>query len=205
MSTSTAAAATLASLAGTWTIDPSHSRVGFVARHAMVTKVRGAFNDFVGVAAVDAEDFSRSRVSLTIQATSIDTRNEQRDGHLRSNEFFDMDAYPQISFVSTAVAQTGPASLEITGDLTIKGVTRPVTIPFEFDGCRRRPVRQPAGRLRGLGEHQPQGLRRHLERAAGNRGRAGQRQNRAGVRGLGDQERLTHAVGGRDSVGTPCY
>ena len=139
MSTSTAAAATLASLAGTWTIDPSHSRVGFVARHAMVTKVRGAFNDFVGAAAVDAEDFSRSRVSLTIQAASIDTRNEQRDEHLRSNEFFDMDAYPQISFVSTGVAQTGPASMDITGDLTIKGVTRSVTVPFEFDGVAADP------------------------------------------------------------------
>ena len=83
--------AALADLTGSWTIDPTHSRVGFVARHAMVTKVRGAFNDFEGRAVVDGADLSGSRVNLFIQAASIDTRNEQRDEHLRSNDFFDME------------------------------------------------------------------------------------------------------------------
>ena len=136
--TTATTAATLTDLAGEWTIDPSHSNVGFVARHAMVTKVRGAFNEFDGTAVVDP-DFARSRVNLVIQAASIDTRNDQRDEHLRSNDFFAMDTYPQITFASTAVAQTGPATLEITGDLTIKGVTRAVTVPFEFDGLAADP------------------------------------------------------------------
>src|SRR3954465_7169448 len=99
--TSATAPATLADLSGTYVLDPTHTRVGFVARHAMVTKVRGQFNEFEGSAVVDAADFAKSSVSLTIQVTSIDTRNEQRDGHLRSNDFLAMEEFPQITFVST--------------------------------------------------------------------------------------------------------
>lgn len=135
----TPAPATLADLSGSWTIDPAHSRIGFVARHAMVTKVRGAFTEFEGTAIVDDGDFSRSRANLVIQAASIDTRNNQRDEHLRSNEFFAMDTYPQITFTSTGVNLTGPTDFELTGELTIKDVTRTVTIPFEFDGLARDP------------------------------------------------------------------
>jgi polyisoprenoid-binding protein YceI len=105
----------------------------------MVTKVRGAFNEFEGSATVDADDFSRSRVAVVIKAESIDTRNEQRDEHLRSNEFFAMDQYPQITFTSTAVSKTSASALELTGDLTIKGVTRTVTVPFEFEGVANDP------------------------------------------------------------------
>jgi polyisoprenoid-binding protein YceI len=126
-------------LTGTYAIDPSHSRIGFVARHAMVTKVRGQFTEFEGSAVVDAADFTRSSVSLTIQAASIDTHNEQRDGHLRSNDFLAMEEFPQITFVSTAVVQNGPTDLDVTGDLTIKGVTNSVTIPFEFEGAATDP------------------------------------------------------------------
>jgi polyisoprenoid-binding protein YceI len=139
MTTTNNTPATLADLAGTYTIDPTHTRIGFVARHAMVTKVRGAFNEFEGSAVVDADDFAASRASLTIQAKSIDTRNEQRDGHLRSNDFLAMDEFPEITFVSTGVRQDGPTSLELTGDLTIKGVTNAVTIPFEFEGAATDP------------------------------------------------------------------
>ncbi len=139
MTTTTNSPATLADLAGTWTIDASHTRIGFMARHAMVTKVRGAFNEFEGSAVVDAEDFTRSTATLTIAATSIDTRNEQRDGHLRSNDFLAMDEYPEITFVSTNVNRTGDTTLELTGDLTIKGTTNSVTIPFEFEGTATDP------------------------------------------------------------------
>ncbi len=132
-------AAALADLSGTYTIDPSHTRVGFVARHAMVTKVRGAFNEFEGSAVVDADDLARSTATMTIQAASIDTRNTQRDEHLRSNDFLTMDEFPQITFVSTAVEPTGPTSLELTGDLTIKGVTNSVAIPFDFEGAATDP------------------------------------------------------------------
>src|SRR3954468_16193739 len=98
MTSTTTAPATLAVLAGTWTIDASHTRIGFVARHAMITKVRGAFNDFEGTAVVDGTDLSASTASLAIKAASIDTRNEQRDGHLRSNDFLAMDEFPEITF-----------------------------------------------------------------------------------------------------------
>jgi polyisoprenoid-binding protein YceI len=130
----------LADLSGSYSIDPTHSRIGFVARHAMVTKVRGAFNEIEGGASIDGEDFGRSTATLTIQAASIDTRNEQRDGHLRSNDFLGMDEYPQITFVSTGVRQTGETSLDLTGDLTVRGVTRSVTVPFEFEGAATDPM-----------------------------------------------------------------
>ena len=136
--TTPATPATLTDLAGTWSIDATHTRIGFVARHAMVTKVRGAFNDFEGTAVV-GPDLSTSTVSLTIQATSVDTRNEQRDGHLRSNDFLAMEEFPEITFVSTGVTATGDASLELTGDLTIKGTTNAVTIPFDFEGTATDP------------------------------------------------------------------
>jgi polyisoprenoid-binding protein YceI len=123
-----------AALTGTYAIDPSHSRIGFVARHAMVTKIRGSFNEFEGSGHFDAENPTKSHLQLTIQAASIDTRNADRDAHLRSNDFFDMETYPTITFASTAVAQTGDDEYRVTGDLTIKGVSRPVTVELEYTG-----------------------------------------------------------------------
>jgi len=130
---------TLAQLTGTYTIDPAHSRIGFVARHAMVTKVRGSFNDFTGTAAIDGDAPEKSSVQVTIQAKSIDTRNADRDAHLKGNDFLSMDEYPQITFSSTEIKQTGETSFDVTGDLTIKDVTRSVTIPFEFEGAAKDP------------------------------------------------------------------
>jgi polyisoprenoid-binding protein YceI len=122
------------SLTGTYTLDSVHSRLGFVARHAMVTKVRGAFNEFDATAEIDADDLSRSSVRVTIKTDSIDTRNEQRDGHLRSNDFLDIENHPEITFVSTEVLPVGSDLVRVTGDLTIKGTTRPVTIDFAYEG-----------------------------------------------------------------------
>jgi polyisoprenoid-binding protein YceI len=119
---------------GKYTIDPAHSRIGFVARHAMVTKVRGSFNEFEGSGYFDADDPSKSSLQLTIQADSIDTRTADRDAHLRSNDFFDMEKYPQITFTSTSVEAGGGDIYRVTGDLTIKDVTKPVTIDFEYGG-----------------------------------------------------------------------
>ncbi|MEO9221894.1 MAG: YceI family protein [Mycobacteriaceae bacterium] len=135
----TATTPALTELTGTYTLDPAHSRIGFVARHAMVTKVRGAFNEFEGTATIVGEDFSRSSVEVTIKAASIDTRNAQRDEHLRSNDFLAMEEYPEITFVSTGVRKTGATDLELDGNLTIKGVTNPVTVPFEFEGAATDP------------------------------------------------------------------
>ena len=121
-------------LTGTYAVDATHSRIGFVARHAMVTKVRGSFNEFEGSGYFDAENPVNSSLQLTIQAASIDTRNADRDGHLRGNDFFDMETYPQITFVSTSVEHVDDSNYRVTGDLTIKGVTKPVSVDFEYTG-----------------------------------------------------------------------
>ena len=126
-------------LTGTYTLDPTHTRIGFLARHAMVTKVRGAFNEFKGTATVDGDNPSNSSVRVTIDAASIDTRNAQRDEHLRTNDFLALEQYPQITFVSTDIRQVDETTFEVTGDLTIKDVTNQVTVPFEFEGTSQDP------------------------------------------------------------------
>src|SRR3954466_15305310 len=129
-----ALAPSFTTLTGTYPLDPTHTRIGFVARHAMVTKVRGSFNEFTGSATIDGDAPEKSSAQVTIEANSIDTRNADRDGHLKSNDFLSMDEYPQITFTSTEIKQTGDTSFDVTGDLTIKDVTRSVTVPFEFEG-----------------------------------------------------------------------
>src|ERR1043165_8832201 len=108
----TATAPNLTELTGTYTLDPAHTRIGFVARHAMVTKVRGAFNEFEGTATLDGANPANSAVKLTINATSIDTRNAQRDAHLRGNDFLAMDEYPEITFSSTGARQVDDTTYE---------------------------------------------------------------------------------------------
>ena len=139
MTTTSPSPSSLSSLSGTYALDPTHTRIGFVARHAMVTKVRGSFNEFEGTAVLDGDDVSRSTASVTITAASIDTRQAQRDAHLRSNDFLAMDEFPTITFTSTAARRTGEAEFELDGDLTIKGVTRSVTIPFTYEGTAKDP------------------------------------------------------------------
>jgi len=126
-------------LTGTYALDPAHSRIGFVARHAMVTKVRGAFNDVEGSTTIDGANPENSSVSVTLKVESIDTRNEQRDGHLRTNDFLDIENYPTITFTSTAIKHDGGNDFEVTGDLTIKDVTKSITIPLEFQGAAKDP------------------------------------------------------------------
>ncbi len=126
-------------LTGTYAIDPVHSRIGFAVRHAMVSKIRGGFNDFEGNGFFDADNPSNSRLQLTIKVDSIDTRNADRDAHLRTNDFFDMDQYPEITFASTSVEGKGEDAFLVTGDLTVRGVTNPVTIDFEYTGAATDP------------------------------------------------------------------
>ena len=121
-------------ITGTYTLDPAHTRIGFVARHAMVTKVRGSFNEFEGTATIDGDNPARSSARVTIQAASIDTRNADRDAHLRSNDFVAMDEFPQITFVSSGVTVVDETTFELSGDLTIKGVTHPVELDVEYLG-----------------------------------------------------------------------
>ncbi|GAA0931623.1 YceI family protein [Kribbella koreensis] len=121
-------------LTGDYTIDTSHSRMGFSARHAMVARVRGGFDEFAGSAHIDGEKPENSTAQVTIQAKSIETRNSQRDEHLRSNDFLDMDNHPEITFVSTAVKPAADDHFIVTGDLTIRGVTKSVDVDFEYTG-----------------------------------------------------------------------
>ncbi|WP_371493508.1 YceI family protein [Kitasatospora sp. NBC_00374] len=121
-------------LTGDYVLDPAHTRIGFVARHAMVTKVRGAFHQFEGTARLDGTDPTRSTAQVVIKAESIDTGVEQRDQHLRTNDFLDAPNFPDITFRTTAVEPRSDTEYRVTGDLTIKDTTRPVTIDFEYGG-----------------------------------------------------------------------
>jgi polyisoprenoid-binding protein YceI len=120
-------------LTGTWEIDPTHTTIGFAARHAMVSTVRGHFSGFSGGATIDASAPDRSSAWLDLDPNTISTNNDMRDGHLRSADFFEVETYPTISFRSTAVKADGE-QLILTGDLTIRGVTRSVDIVWEFGG-----------------------------------------------------------------------
>ena len=119
--------------AGTWAIDPTHTEVGFVARHLMVTKVRGSFADVSGTVEV-AEDITKSVANVSIKTASVSSGTADRDNHLRSADFFDSENYPEMTFVSTAFDGD-----TLTGDLTIKGVTKPVTLDVEFNGTATDP------------------------------------------------------------------
>jgi polyisoprenoid-binding protein YceI len=123
---------------GTWTIDASHTRVGFVARHAMVTKVRGAFEDVAGTIVIDAANPSGSTASVAVALASVNTGSADRDAHLRSPDFFDVEVNKEMTFASTTVKHDGD-SFVLLGDLTIKGVTRPVEVEFEPTGVATDP------------------------------------------------------------------
>ena len=138
MSEFDAATNAVADTTGDYTIDASHTRLGFVARHAMVTKVRGQFTDFSGTAHIDTANPAASSVNLTIKPESIDTGSADRDGHLRSGDFFDVEAHPEWTFASTEVSRDG-SDWTITGDLTIKDTTKPITIEFEEVGSAKDP------------------------------------------------------------------
>lgn len=118
---------------GTWNIDPAHTEISFVARHLMVTKVRGKFTDY-SATVVAAAPISDSSVEFTVQTASVDTGNADRDAHVKSGDFFDVETYPTMTFKATQITDD-----EITGDLTIKDVTKPVTFSYDFNGVATDP------------------------------------------------------------------
>jgi polyisoprenoid-binding protein YceI len=134
---------TLQDLDGTYVLDPSHSRMGFVARHAMVTKVRGSFNEFSGSATTGA-GLADARIEVAITADSITTGNADRDGHLRSGDFFGTDEHAELTFVSSSVEAKDAETLRVAGDLTIHGVTRPVLFDVTINSTAPHPMRKTA-------------------------------------------------------------
>src|SRR5712692_6599362 len=123
----------------TWTIDPAHSPVEFAVRHLMITTVRGRFTDVKGTLVADDADPTRAEVEVTINVNSIDTREPQRDAHLRSADFFDAETYPALTFKSTRVTDVRGDQFKLVGDLTIHGVTREVTLDVRSEGRAKDP------------------------------------------------------------------
>ncbi|WP_393060998.1 YceI family protein [Streptomyces sp. LN549] len=124
----------LAALTGDYAIDPAHSSIGFTVRHAMVTNVRGSFGEHEGSLKLDGSDPANSAASIDVRIASVDTGIADRDGHLVGGDFFDAEKFPLMTFRSTAAEQLGGDKYRVTGDLTIKDVTRPLAIDLEFNG-----------------------------------------------------------------------
>lgn len=122
----------------TWQIDPTHTTVEFVAKHMMITTVKGRFADVEGTILADEADFERSQVQVTLKAASLDTRTEQRDTHLKSADFLDAENYPDVTFKSTSLSGA-KEKFRLTGDLTIRGTTRPITLDVTFEGTGKDP------------------------------------------------------------------
>lgn len=122
-----------------WQIDPAHSEILFSARHMMISKVRGQFESFSGSVHFDPENMAATTIDVAIEATSINTRNEQRDGHLMSPDFLDAESFPQLIFKSTSVEQLSDTTGKLHGDLTIRGVTKPVALDVEYAGTALSP------------------------------------------------------------------
>ena len=128
------AAEVLDHLTGSYRLDPAHSRLGFAARYALVARVHGWFDSFEGQVQLDASDPGRSCVTLTIDAASIRTNNHDRDAHLRSGDFFDVERFPTMTFESRSVTALGDRRYAVTGDFTIKAITRPIELDLAYQG-----------------------------------------------------------------------
>ena len=117
-----------------WTVDPMHSQVEFKVRHLMITNVTGTFQHFHGHIETEGEDFTQGKVVFTVSVDSIDTANDQRDGHLKGDDFFSAEKFPEIKFVSTNFAPKGGDNYDLTGNLTVRDITKPVTLNVEYGG-----------------------------------------------------------------------
>lgn len=120
-----------------WTLDPTHSEVTFKVKHLMISNVKGEFKNFT--ATVDGEDFEKAKIGASIESASIDTNNADRDGHLKSADFFDVENYANLTFESTSLKKTDDYEYKLTGLLTIKGVSKEVTLDVEFGGVNKDP------------------------------------------------------------------
>ena len=138
-------------LTGSYQLDPAHTRLGFAARHALVARVHGWFDSFEGTLHLDGSDPTKCSVALTIDAASIKTNNADRDAHLRSGDFFDVQRYPTITFVSTGVTAEGDTDYRVTGDFTVKDITRPMVLDLTYQGNAVDPYGQLRVGIQGAG------------------------------------------------------
>lgn len=122
-----------------WTIDPSHSKIGFKVKHLMISNVMGNFRDFEGQVTTNGNDLSTANISFSLNSASVDTEMADRDTHLKSADFFDVGNYPKITFIGSELKDLGDDMYELTGDLVIKGVTKKVVLPVEFGGLMTDP------------------------------------------------------------------
>ncbi len=136
--TTTATAPAATSATTTWSLDASHSSVEFAVKHMMITTVKGSFADVAGTLSIPGDDLAQASVNVTIQTASVTTRNEQRDGHLRSPDFFDAEKFPTITFASKSVTKQA-AGYALVGDLTMHGVTKEVTLAVTDNGAGKDP------------------------------------------------------------------
>lgn len=123
-----------------WDVDVAHTNVDFSIRHMMVSRVNGSFNQFSAEIEADPQDLTTADISFTIDVASIDTRNEDRDNHLRSADFFDVETYPELTFTSTKIEKTGGDTYNMTGDVSMHGVTKPETFTVSFEGIAKDPM-----------------------------------------------------------------
>jgi len=122
-----------------WSIDPTHSNIGFKVKHMMFTNISGTFAKYDANIVTEGDDFSTAQINFTADVASVNTKNEDRDNHLRSADFFDSEQFPQLSFKSSSFAKNADGTYELAGDLTIKGETKFVTLPAEFSGLMTDP------------------------------------------------------------------
>jgi polyisoprenoid-binding protein YceI len=122
-----------------WILDPTHSEIGFKIKHLMISNVSGSFKNFAAEVETEDADFSTAQINLSVDMTSISTNNEQRDAHLRNSDFFEVETYPELAFHSTKVEKTGDDTFAVYGELTLKGVTKPIKLSVEYNGVTKDP------------------------------------------------------------------
>jgi polyisoprenoid-binding protein YceI len=122
-----------------WILDAAHSELGFKIKHLMITNISGSFKTFQAEAKTEDEDFSTAKINVTVDMASITTNNEQRDGHLRNSDFFEVEKHPELKFNSTKLEEVDGGMFVLYGDLTLKGVTKPVKLDVEFSGVTKDP------------------------------------------------------------------
>jgi polyisoprenoid-binding protein YceI len=122
-----------------WLLDPMHSELQFKIKHLMISNVSGAFKNFHAEVETEEEDFSTAEINLVAEMDSISTNNEQRDAHLRTSDFFEVEKYPELKFKSTKIEKTGSDIFALHGELTLKGVTKPAKLNVEFNGTTKDP------------------------------------------------------------------